>query len=58
MFWLKLLLGYCVLVTIGMWLGYRSRKFWPSMDSGASGFEVAGAEDPVQTRAGSASGLR
>jgi hypothetical protein len=58
MLWLKLFLGYCVLVAIGMWFGYRSRKSWPSGDAEASGFEVAGAEGPVEPRAGSATGLR
>ncbi len=30
MFWLKLMFAYCVLVGIGMWFGYRSRRAWPS----------------------------
>lgn len=51
MLWLKLLLAYCVLVGIGMWFGYRSRRAWPSRDAD----EVSGT---VQGRAGSATGLR
>jgi hypothetical protein len=59
MLWLKLLLGYCVLVGVGMWFGYRSRKPWPPEEAhSASGFEVAGAEAPVEPGAGSATGLR
>lgn len=58
MLWLKLFLGYCVLVAIGMWLGYRSRRSWPSGDPDASGFDVAGAENPVETGARSVSRLR
>jgi hypothetical protein len=51
MLWWKLLLAYCMLVGIGMWFGYRSRRAWPSRDAD----EVSG---PVQRRAGSATGLR
>jgi len=51
MLWLKLLLAYCVLVGLGMWFGYRSRRAWPSHDAD----EVPGT---VPRRAGSASGLR
>lgn len=58
MLWLKLLLGYCVLVGIGMWLGYRSRVFWPSREDESSALDVAGAKDPVEPRTGSATGLR
>jgi hypothetical protein len=58
MLWLKLFLGYCMLVAIGMWFGYRSRKFWPCGDRDASGFEVSAAEHPVKPGAGSATGLR
>jgi hypothetical protein len=58
MLWFELFLGYCVLVAIGMWVGYRSRKSWPSPDSDASDFEVTGAEDPVETGTRSSSGLR
>ena len=58
MLWLKLFLGYCALVAVGMWLGYRSRKCWPSGDPDASGLEVTGAEDPVEPGTGPASGLR
>jgi hypothetical protein len=58
MLWLKLFLGYCVLVGVGMWFGYRSRKSLPPAEPPASGFEVAGAEDPVEPGPGSATGLR
>jgi hypothetical protein len=59
MLWLKLILGYCLLVAIGMWLGYRSRKSWPSADTDeTSDLQVAGAEGPVEPRAGSTTGLR
>jgi hypothetical protein len=58
MLWFKLFLGYCVLVAFGMWVGYRSRKSWPPLDPEASGFEVTGAEDPVETGTRSSSGLR
>jgi len=51
MLWLKLLLAYCVLVGIGMWFGYRSRRAWPPRDAD----EVS---RPVPRRAGSATGLR
>ncbi len=26
MLWLKWVLGYCVLVAVGLWFGYRSRQ--------------------------------
>jgi hypothetical protein len=60
MLWLKLVLGYCVLVVTGMWLGYRSRKSGPSSRDAdrSSRLEVAGGEDPVEPGAGSATGLR
>ena len=51
MLWLKLLLAYCVLVGIGMWFGYRSRRAWPRHDVD----EMSG---PAQQRARSATGLR
>lgn len=57
MLWLKLMLGYCVLVGIGLWLGYRSRKFWPLRAEGPSGLDVAHSEGPVEPGPGSASGL-
>jgi hypothetical protein len=49
MLWLKLLLVYCVLVGLGMWFGYRSRRAWPSRDVD----EVSG---PDPRRTDSASG--
>jgi hypothetical protein len=56
MLWLKLGLGYCVLVGVGLWLGYRSRKAWPSDDP--SGLEVAGPKGPIEPRTGATTGLR
>jgi hypothetical protein len=50
MLWLKLLLAYCVLVGLGLWFGYRSRRAWPSRDAD----EVPGS---VSRRTGSATGL-
>lgn len=58
MLWLKMVLGYCVLVGVGLWLGYRSRKFWPLRAEGSSDPDVAGSERPVQPRPSSATGLR
>jgi hypothetical protein len=29
MFWLKCLLGYCVLLAFGLWFGYRSARVMP-----------------------------
>lgn len=58
MFWLKLFLGYCVLVALGMWFGYRSHQTRLSRVSrDASGLEVPGTENPVETGTGSAPGL-
>jgi hypothetical protein len=34
MLWLKLLLGYCLLVAFGLWFGHRSRSVLPPQDSG------------------------
>lgn len=55
MLWLKLLLGYCVLVGIGMWFGYRSRRAWPSGDTSGDTEETSA---PVRESVGSATGLR
>jgi len=32
MLWLKIALGYCVLTALGLWIGYRSRRTWPSQE--------------------------
>ena len=32
MLWLKCLLGYCVLVAVGLWFGYRSRSVFEPPD--------------------------
>jgi hypothetical protein len=58
MLWLKMVLGYCVLVGVGLWLGYRSRRLWPSQSEGPSGPDIAASERPVQPRPSSATGLR
>ncbi len=33
MLWLKWVLGYCVLVGVGLWFGYRSRDALPGRDA-------------------------
>ncbi len=33
MLWLKMVLGYCVLVAVGLWFLYRSRSVLPGHDS-------------------------
>jgi len=35
MLWLKWVLGYCVLVAVGLWFGYRSRDVLPGRESGS-----------------------
>jgi hypothetical protein len=36
MLWLKWVLGYCVLVALGLWFGFRARRVFEPPDSGAS----------------------
>jgi hypothetical protein len=42
MLWLKWVLGYCVLVAVGLWFLYRSRNVLPSHEpAGAAGYDPA-----------------
>lgn len=43
MLWMKIVVGYCLLAGLGLWLGYRSRLAWPPHDTDDGGTEV----DPV-----------
>jgi hypothetical protein len=54
MLWLKWVLGYCVLVGVGLWFGYRSRDVLPSQEpGGAAGDDPTDAPQVGASEAGS-----
>ncbi len=54
MLWLKWVLGYCVLVGVGLWFGYRSRDALPGRDAASEpSYDSATASplgDPAPSR--------
>ncbi len=47
MLWLKWVLGYCVLVAVGLWFGYRSRAALPGREAASQpSYDPATASQP------------